>query len=111
MRAAQLPMDAIKKEPSDLSNFLLEIKSNLSQHSTLGSIRDARARDREAVVTNVMAQVAKISRSPNIAAKIKEGSLLVVGAFYEISSGMVDFIDISGDLADLVVEATVDDSD
>ena len=43
-----------------------------------------------------------ISRSPLIAAKVASGALMVVGAFYEITSGMVDFIDVDGDAADMV---------
>jgi len=43
------------------------------------------------VVTNVKVQVEQMSRNQGIMAKVRSGELLVVGAFYEISSGIVDF--------------------
>ena len=91
VRAALRPLGVVQKEPEFLGQWLTSIKQGLSQHDGLLSIRDARARDREAVITNVRAQLSTISKTPLIKAKVAEGSLVVVGAFYEISSGMVDF--------------------
>ena len=99
VRAALQPLSAVQQESESLANFLTSMKKGLSQHPGLPSIRDARARDREAVITNVRAQIATISKTPLIKEKVDAGELLVVGAFYEISSGMVDFIDVSGDVA------------
>ena len=47
--------------------------------------------DREAVSVNVQMQIIKLTQDPEIMAKINEGKLKIVGAFYEISSGIVDF--------------------
>ena len=102
VRAAMLPVDKLEQEPAHLSAWLVAIKSGLQAHTGLTSIQDLRARDREAVITNVRAQMQTISRSPLIAAKVASGALMVVGAFYEITSGMVDFIDVDGDAADMV---------
>lgn len=49
------------------------------------------------VVTNVRHSVQQIYRgSTAVLEKVQAGSLAVVGAFYEISSGMVDFVDVEG---------------
>lgn len=61
---------------------------------TLDQICDTRARDREAVVINTRAQVDRIIADERMSEKISEGKLLVVGAFYEISSGIVDFFEV-----------------
>lgn len=101
VRAAQLSNEKLAAEPDSLNRWLVSIKHGLSRHRGLASIRDARARDREAVITNVRAQMLTIAQSPLIMQKVHEGQCKVVGAFYEISSGMVDFIDIGGDVADM----------
>lgn len=64
------------------------------QRFVLGGIGDKRARDREAVAINTQAQVRRIFDDPKIAKKVQEGELIVIGAFYEITSGLVDFFDI-----------------
>ena len=46
------------------------------------------------MITNVRTQLRTLAQDANMMAKVKEGSLLIVGAFYEITSGMVDFIDM-----------------
>ena len=53
-------------------------------------------RDREAVITNVREQLYTISKNKLVMEKVEAGQLLVVGGFYEITSGMVDFIDCDG---------------
>ena len=52
---------------------------------------DARARDREAVATNVKNQIMTLTEDPQILAQIDSGKMKLVGGFYEISSGIVDF--------------------
>ena len=59
-----------------------------SHHTkVLSSIGDNRARDREAVSVNTRMQVAKIKAEPLIAKKAAAGEVMIVGAFYEITSG------------------------
>ena len=92
IKAAGLPLETINKEPAALASVLRDLKSGLeksSQHTQ--KILDARARDREAVANNVANQVVRLAEDPQILAKINEGKLKIVGAFYEISSGIVDF--------------------
>ena len=57
----------------------------------LKCIEDTRAHDREAVISNVKQQVMALTRDPSIMKKVDAKELLIVGGFYEISSGIVDF--------------------
>ena len=52
---------------------------------------DTRAHDREAVISNVKQQVIALTRDASIMKKVNAKELLIVGGFYEISSGIVDF--------------------
>jgi len=90
--------DSIKNFPEraeGLESLLEEVKAGLDSNPYIGRIVDSRARDREAVVTNVRAQMKKVMGDQAVAACVREGELLVVGAFYEISSGMVDFFELA----------------
>jgi len=93
VKAAQLPDEKISKESPALRDLLMGMKHELCTSRRILDIRDQRARDREAVVTNVAAQMRRILELPHIQERVKEGTLLVVGAFYEITSGMVDFFE------------------
>eukprot|EP00929_Paragymnodinium_shiwhaense_P119717 TRINITY_DN91615_c0_g1_i1.p1 TRINITY_DN91615_c0_g1~~TRINITY_DN91615_c0_g1_i1.p1 ORF type:complete len:328 (-),score=55.43 TRINITY_DN91615_c0_g1_i1:522-1505(-) len=53
--------------------------------------QDPMDNNREAVVTKVEKQLEEISNDGAVASKVQAGELLVVGAFYEVSSGLVDF--------------------
>lgn len=59
----------------------------------LPAIRDKKALMREAVVRNVWKQKADLERDELIAAAMAEGQVKVVGAFYEIASGAIDFLE------------------
>jgi len=67
-------------------------------------IRDERSRDREAVVGNVHHQVSRITQDDLIMKKVRSNEILVTGAFYEISSGIVDFF---GEITDATSEKEV----
>jgi carbonic anhydrase len=90
IKAAAMSEQNISKEPESLCTMLKMIKYGLEE-DRLSNAKDARAHDREAVVTNVKRQVEKLTQDPTIMSKIKNKELIVVGAFYEISSGIVDF--------------------
>lgn len=96
VKAAQLPGAAIDKEPEILGKFLKGLKQGLTG-AELQRIRDIKAHDREAVTTNVKVQVEELARDKVIMEKVRSGELMIVGAFYEISSGIVDFFhEVSG---------------
>jgi len=96
VKAAQLPIDAINKEPESLGTLLKGMRKGL-EAADIGNIQDVKARDREAVTTNVKAQVETLVRDKGIMEKVRSEELIMLGAFYEISSGIVDFFhEVSG---------------
>merc|ERR1719379_633719 len=91
VKAAGLPTAKIQQEPPDLAGALLMLKEGIDENR-LSKITDAKAYDREAVITNVKTQVEKLTRDTSIMSKVYADELIVVGGFYEISSGLVDFV-------------------
>jgi len=98
VKAAQSSNTDIQKESPMLAKMLMQIKKDLDE-DRLFHIRDARAHDREAVVTNVRAQVERLTQDAAIMEKVHAKELIIVGAFYEISSGIVDFFHEVSDVA------------
>ena len=91
VKAAGLPREQLEAEPVALREALLAMKEGIDEER-LAHIHDARARDREAVVTNVVTQLRRLGKEhASVMEKIRSRELLVTGAFYEISSGIVDF--------------------
>jgi len=90
VKAAQLPQEKLEQEPTELEQALKSIKAGLDA-GILQHIQDPRAHDREAVTTNVKNQVERLARDKGIMSKVRQQELMVVGGFYEISSGIVDF--------------------
>merc|ERR1712045_352951 len=96
VKAAMLPMDAINKEPESLQGLLKCMRKGL-EAADVGAVQDVKAADREAVTTNVKAQVEALVRDKGIMSKVQSSELIMLGAFYEISSGIVDFFhEVSG---------------
>ena len=56
-------------------------------------IRDGKARMREAITRNVWHQKAELEKNPVVAKAIAQGRIAVVGAYYSIGSGAVDFLE------------------
>jgi len=90
VKAAGLPTAKIEQEPAALSAALKGLKRGLDDRR-LEQISDSRSRDREAVVTNVRTQIQGLAENKAVMAAVRRKELIVVGAFYEISSGIVDF--------------------
>merc|ERR1712176_713418 len=65
VKAAQLPIDAINKEPESLGTLLKGMRKGL-EAADIGNIQDVKARDREAVTTNVKTQVETLVRDKGI---------------------------------------------
>lgn len=95
VKAAMLPEADLKGEPANVRYLLSKITPSVS---SIPKIRDARARMREAVVANVRAQVALAKENPTVKAAVARNDLAVIGAFYEISSGQVDFLETDEEL-------------
>merc|ERR1712087_820330 len=90
VKAAQLPMEAIENEPETLGKLLKGLRTGLGV-ADLAKVQDTKAADREAVTTNVKAQVDELVRDGSIMQKVSSGELIMMGAVYEISRGIVDF--------------------
>jgi carbonic anhydrase len=92
VKAAGLPPGDLENEPESLRRLLRNVGQGLDQ-DRLGKVFDKRAADREAVVSNVSRQVQGITKDIGIMAKVASQELIVLGAFYEISSGIVDWFE------------------
>jgi carbonic anhydrase len=46
---------------------------------------------KEAVIANIKAQILRIKKDPLLQKRFKEGSLKIVGAYYNFETGLVDF--------------------
>jgi len=91
VKAAQASAEALEQHPEELSTLLKYLRLGL-QPDQLSCVSDARARDREAGVSNVQFQVAQLARDKSVLAAVRNKELMVAGAFYEMSSGIVDFL-------------------
>ncbi len=88
--AAMLSPEERSKEAEGVRFLLDLIVPSVSQ---LPQIRDDKARMREAVVANVRQQVAELKKNRVVQEGVRRGQIVVIGAYYEISSGAVDFLE------------------
>jgi carbonic anhydrase len=95
VKAALLPAADRARETPSIQALLNEIVPSVAK---ITKIRDEKAKLREAVVANVRQQVFNIKKQPAIQAAIASNKIIVVGAFYEITSGAVDFFETDEDL-------------
>jgi len=95
--AVKAAQGALESHPPELKKLLGGMKACLDE-DRLKWAQDMRAHDREAVVTNVKQQVTSLTKDPNVMGAVDREELVIVGGFYEISSGIVDFFhEVSGD--------------
>ncbi len=90
VKSALLPLEAQQREAAHIQHLLALVRPSLEG---MPSIRDERAKMREAVVRNVRYQVAEVLKDPVVKAGVVKGEVAVVGGVYEIGSGAVDFLD------------------
>lgn len=95
VKAALLPAADRARETPSIQSLLNQIAPAVS---SIGKIRDEKAKMREAVIANVRLQVANIKKQPVIQAAIAKNRIGVVGAYYEITSGAVDFFETDEEL-------------
>ena len=95
VKAALLPEGDRKGEPENVRFLLDAIAPSVKG---LPKIRDQKAKMREAVMANVRQQVALAKQNPVVKAAVAKNTLAVIGAYYEISSGQVDFLETDEDL-------------
>ncbi len=95
VKAAMLSPEELKGEPEHVRYLLNQITPSVAN---LPKIRDPKAKMREAVMANVRKQVALAKENTVVKAAIAKNTLAVVGAYYEISSGQVDFLETDDEL-------------
>ncbi len=95
VKAAMLPEADRKGEPENVQYLLDQIVPSVEK---IPALRDSKARMREAVIANVRQQVHKARVNPTIKAAMDKKQIAVIGAFYEISSGQVDFLETDDEL-------------
>lgn len=88
--AAMQSAQARSSEPAHVRFLLDKIEPAVRD---LPEIRDHKARMREAVISNVRLQKRAVESDSVVARAIESGQIEVVGAFYEIGSGAVDFLE------------------
>lgn len=94
--AALQPAHVRDAEPDNIRGLLNRIVPAVDN---LPRIRDRKARMREAVTSNVRLQVHTLNKNAAIQQHVRAGKIAIVGAYYSISSGCVDFLETEEDLA------------
>lgn len=87
--AALRPPEVNALEPKNLQNIIRKIRPSVED---LPPIRDKKARMREAVLNNVRHQTHLLRQQDVIREAEERGQIKVIGGFYEIGSGAVDFL-------------------
>ena len=95
VKAALLPPEARARETENIQFLLDQIVPAVEK---LPAIRDEKAKMREAVISNVRLQVQNLKRVKFIQDAIRSKKIAVLGAFYEITSGAVDFLETEEEL-------------
>ena len=95
VQASLLDEAARSLEPQYVQFLLERIVPSVSN---LPRIRDPKARMREAVIANIRMQVHKIKQDSVVLEVVQKKEIAVIGAYYEISSGAVDFLETEEEL-------------
>jgi len=89
--AAAMQEGAVRAQEPQHVRFLLDKIEPAVRD--LPPIRDHKARMREAIVANIRYQKSAVEGDEIVARAVQSGQIRVVGAFYEIGSGAVDFLE------------------
>lgn len=95
VKAALLPAQDRNRESENIQALLNHIVPSVAN---LPKIRDEKAKMREAVIANVRRQVQELKKINSIQKAIASNKIAVIGAYYEITSGAVDFFETEEDL-------------
>ena len=95
VKAALLPAADRARETESIQFLLNQIVPAIAN---ISKIRDEKAKLREAVVANVRLQVQNLKKIKFVQDSIANNKIAVIGAFYEITSGAVDFFETDEDL-------------
>ncbi len=95
VQAAMLDENVRRSEPENIQHLLELIAPSVNN---LPRIRDHKSRMREAVIANVRWQVHHLQQNAVIKTAVKRKRIAVIGAYYELSSGAVDFFETEEEL-------------
>ena len=95
VKAALLSPEQRGRESENVQALLNSIVPAVSK---IPRIRDEKAKMREAVVSNVRLQVQNLKKSKLVQRAVASNRIAVIGAYYEITSGAVDFFITETDL-------------
>lgn len=95
VQAAMLEQTSRSLEPQYVQYLLDHIVPSVS---VLPRIRDPKARMREAVISNIRLQVHQLQQNLVVKEALQANHIAVIGAYYEISSGAVDFLETEAEL-------------
>lgn len=94
--ASLLPEEQLAQEPSNLQSVVKRIHPSVKD---LSASEDPKARMREAVLRNIRYQVSVLRQQQVIQEAEVNGQIGVIGGYYEIGSGSVNFLTTEEDLA------------
>jgi carbonic anhydrase len=95
VKAALLSPEQRALETENIQFLLNQIVPSVSK---IPKIRDEKAKMREAVVANIRQQVQNLKQTKYVQQAIAANKIAVIGAYYEITSGAVDFFETDEDL-------------
>jgi carbonic anhydrase len=87
--AAKLPSEKTRDEPKNVRHILEQIRPALERAET-GNGDPLQAR--EAIVANVREQMRTLNSNPVVREAVRAGSIEVVGAYFDLASGKVEFL-------------------
>jgi carbonic anhydrase len=96
VKAALLSDQQIAAEPEHVRYLIEQIRPAVRD---MPPIRDPKARMREAIMHNVRLQAHRLRQNAVVQQQLEAARIAVIGAFYEIGSGAVDFLISAADLA------------
>lgn len=97
--AVQMAMTLTQEQIAQQSANVQLLLDRIGPHvRRLPPIRDAKARMREAVIAGVRQQVHHLRQDPVVQQAVAQKQIAVIGAYYELSSGAVDFLETEADL-------------
>eukprot|EP00013_Stygamoeba_regulata_P013174 CAMPEP_0177686962 /NCGR_PEP_ID=MMETSP0447-20121125/33855_1 /TAXON_ID=0 /ORGANISM="Stygamoeba regulata, Strain BSH-02190019" /LENGTH=244 /DNA_ID=CAMNT_0019197133 /DNA_START=131 /DNA_END=865 /DNA_ORIENTATION=+ len=82
----------IAKQPDNIQELLKKVTPHV-RLDWIKNLHDDRSRGRESAFRNVTGQVNELMENKLIRACVEAGKLQIIGGFYEITSGMVDFVE------------------
>jgi carbonic anhydrase len=92
VQAATRPLAILSNEPPQLAKMLLSVSDKLARSAAeINTFVEGPDRLTAAIIANARAQAAMVVAMPGVAARVETGELMVVHAYYQVSTGKVHF--------------------